>query len=72
MIKTIRLKNLIKYLVGLIVVILITIGSTRFFSGLNNNDKLSYLNINFTNIFKSTIRIANYDIISIEFCLINA
>ena len=59
MIKTIRLKDLIKYLVGLITVILITVCSTRFFSGIIKSDRnISILNIDFKRIFESNIRIA--------------
>ena len=66
MIKTIKLKNLTKYLVGLIVTILITVGSTRFFSSLYYGDKHSFFNINFKNILESTICIANYNKILIS------
>ena len=59
MIKTIKLKDLIKYLVGLIIVILIAVCSTRFFSGFNkNNINISILNIDFKKVFESNIRIA--------------
>ena len=51
MIKTIKLKDLIKYLVGLITVVLITVNSTRFFSDLNNNNMFSNFNINFKKIY---------------------
>ena len=47
MIRTIRLKDLIKYLVGLILVIVITISSTRFFSSINKNTESSKNNFNF-------------------------
>ena len=61
MIRTIRLKDLIKYLVGLITVILITVCSTRFFSALNSSSKLSFFYINFEDILKSSISFANYN-----------
>ena len=61
MIRTIRLRDLIKYLVGLITVILIAVYSTRFFSSLNNNNSLSIFNINFEKIIKSNISIAGYN-----------
>ena len=60
MIKIIKLKELIKYLVGLIVVILIAIYSTRFFSGLSENKDFSVFNIDYKTIIKSNINIANY------------
>ena len=58
MIKTIKLIDLIKYLVGLMIVILIAVYSTRFFINLNDNKNLFAFNIDFRNIFKSTICIA--------------
>ena len=61
MIKTIKLKELIKYLVGLIVVILIAVYSTRFFSKLGKNEELSFFNIDYKSILKSNINIANYE-----------
>lgn len=60
MIKTIKLKELIKYLVGLILVILIAVYSTRFFSKLGKNEELSFFNIDYKSILKSNINIANY------------
>lgn len=59
MIKTIKLKDLIKYLVGLILVILIAVYSTRFFSKLGKNEELSFFNIDYKSILKSNINIAN-------------
>lgn len=61
MIKTIKLKDLIKYLVGLIIVILIAVYSTRFFSELSKNKDFSVLNIDYKAIIKSNINIANYE-----------
>jgi len=61
MIRTIRLRDLIKYLVGLIVIILIAIYSTRFFSNFANNNNFSSFNIDFKKILKSNISIANLD-----------
>lgn len=61
MIKTIKLKDLIKYLVGLITVILIAVCSTRFFSGKKQDKDISLLNINYEDIIKSSICIANYN-----------
>ena len=58
MIKTIKLKDLIKYLVGLITVIVIAVYSTRFFSGKKQNKDISLFNINYENIIKSSICIA--------------
>lgn len=60
MIKTIRLRDLIKYLVGLITVILIAVYSTRFFSGTNKNNSFSIFNIDYENIIKTNISIASY------------
>ena len=62
MIKTISLKELMKYLVGLITVILIAVYSTRFFSNLNGSNTLSFFNINFKEVLKSTIKITNYSV----------
>ena len=61
MITTIHLKELIKYLVGLIVVILIAIYSTRFFANKNGTIRISLLHLNPDNLIKSNIRIANYN-----------
>ena len=62
MIKTIKLKELIKYLVGLIAVVLIAVNSTRFFSNLNKSSCFFDFNIDFKKIFKSSITIANYNV----------
>ena len=62
MIKTIKLKDLLKYLVGLITVVLITVYSTRFFSGLNKSNIFSDFNIDFKKVFSSSITIANYNV----------
>jgi len=61
MIKTINLRELIKYLVGLITVILICVYSTRFFSDSNKDNKFSAFNIDYENILKSCIKMANYN-----------
>ena len=58
MIRTIKLKDLIKYLVGLIILILISIYSTRYFSNLNKNNKISSFNIDYNSIIKSNIGLA--------------
>ena len=60
MIRTINLKDLIKYLVGLIIAVLIAIYSTRFFNSLDNNKNAFNFNVNFENILKYTICIASY------------
>jgi len=62
MIRTIRLGELIKYLVGLITIVLIGICSTRFFSNLNKNNSDSFFSIDYTAIIKSNINLANYNI----------
>lgn len=59
MIKTIKLKDLLKYLVGLITVILTCVYSTRFFSNFNNNSISFFLNIDYATIIKSNIGIAS-------------
>jgi len=61
MIKTINLKDLIKYLVGLITIVLICICSTRYFSYLNQNNKTSVIDIDYTKIIKENIRFASYE-----------
>ena len=61
MITTIHLRELIKYLVGLIAVILIAIYSTRFFANKNKNVKLAFFNTHSIEILKSNISIANYE-----------
>ena len=59
MIRTIKLKDLLKYLVGLISIILICVYSTRFFSNLNNNISIASLfNIDYATIIKSNLLIA--------------
>jgi len=58
MIKTIKLKDLLKYLVGLITIILICVGSTRYFSNLNKNSIYSLFNIDYAWVIKSNIAIA--------------
>ena len=62
MIKTIKLKDLIKYLVGLITVVFVSVYSTRFFYDLNRNHIFSNFNIDFRKIFNSSITIANYNL----------
>ena len=62
MIKTIKLRDLIKYLVGLITVVFATVYSTRFFSNYNKNTDFSFLNIKFEDIIESVILVANYNI----------
>lgn len=60
MIRTIKLKDLFKYLVGLISIILICICSTRYFSGLNNNVS-PFLNMDYIWTIKSSIAIASLE-----------
>ena len=60
MITAIKLRDLMKYLVGLITVIFIAVCSTRFFSSLNTNKESSLLNIDYVSLIKSNISIANY------------
>ena len=61
MITTIKLRDLMKYLVGLITVIFITVCSTRFFSGLDNSEYFSFFNIDYISLIKANISIANYE-----------
>lgn len=61
MIKTIKLKDLIKYLVGLMAVILIAVCSTRFFSEPNTEKKLSLFYFSPSSIIGGSICIANAD-----------
>ena len=61
MIKTIKLRDLIKYLVGLITVIFISVYSTRFFSNSNRKTQKSFFNINFKDIIERGIIVANYE-----------
>ena len=58
MIKTIKLKDLLKYLVGLISIILICVCSTRYFCNLNNSGLEFLLNLDYASIIKSNIAIA--------------
>lgn len=60
MIRTIKLKDLIKYLVGLILAILIAVYSTRFFASLSKNNDLAFFHLDYRTIIKSNISIANY------------
>lgn len=62
MIRTIRLNDLIKYLVGLIIVILTCIYSTRFFSCINNENTISFFNIDCNRVFYNTISLARIEI----------
>ena len=62
MIATINLKDLIKYLVGLIIVIVGAIYSTRFFVNKNENMQFSIVDMNAKNLIKSNINIANYSL----------
>lgn len=66
MIRTIKLRDLIKYLVGLITVIFIAVCSTRFFSDSNINTKLSSFNIDFEDIIEGVIIVAEYDVSNSE------
>ena len=61
MIRTIKLRDLIKYLVGLISVILIAVYSTRYFSNFKCNSLSSLFNINYESILKSNIILAYSD-----------
>ena len=47
-----ELRDLLKYLVGLISIILICVYSTRYFCNLNREKNISFLNINFKEIIK--------------------
>ena len=58
MIKTIKVRDLLKYLVGLILIIVICIYSIRYFSNLINNSFASIFNIDYTWAIKSNIAIA--------------
>lgn len=60
MITTIKARDLIKYLVGLITVIFIAVCSTRFFSALDNTNEVSVFNIDYISFVKANISIANY------------
>lgn len=57
MIKTIKLRDLLKYLVGLIAIIVISVYSTRYFS--NSTNSISrFFNVDFAKIIKSNILVA--------------
>lgn len=62
MIRTIKLRDLIKYLVGLTTVILVAVYSTRYFSGLDENTikSSSLFDIDYISLLKSNISLANY------------
>lgn len=60
MITTIKLRDLIKYLVGIITVIFVAVYSTRFFMKLNNIDEANFKSSNSTNFIKYSINIASY------------
>ena len=55
-----KLRDLMKYLVGLITVIFIVVCSTRFFYALDNNKEFSFFNIDYISLIKANISIANY------------
>lgn len=59
MIKTIKLKELFKYLVGLILIILICVCSTRYFCDLNANEIYRFFNIDYAWAIKSSIAVAS-------------
>lgn len=61
MIKIIKVKDLMKYLVGLIAVVLITVYSTRFFSEFKSDKNYSFFSIAFKKILKSNICLARYN-----------
>ena len=61
MIRTIKLRDLIKYLVGLISIILICVCSTRYFSNLNESNMFSLLDIDYTAFIKSNLAIASLE-----------
>ncbi len=58
MIKTIKLNDLLKYLVGLIAVILMCVYSTRYFCSLNSNTSSFIFNIDYVSIIKSNVALA--------------
>ncbi len=62
MITTIKLKDLIKYLVGLVIAIFIAIYSTRFFLKLDKN-KFEFLNVRLNSdlVIKPNLLLANYE-----------
>jgi len=59
MIKTIKLRDLLKYLVGLISIIFICVCSTRYFSNFNNSNTYSFFDIDYIGVIKSNIAIAS-------------
>lgn len=62
MIKTIKLRELIKYLVGLIAFIIIAVGSTRFFLSYRNKEEKQHLiNFNVVSIIKSNIIVSELE-----------
>lgn len=61
MIKTIKLKDLLKYLVGLISIILISICSTRYFSDLNETKMFCFFDIDYTAFIKSNLALASIE-----------
>lgn len=66
MIRTIRLKDLIKYLVGLIIAIGVAIYSTRFFSNIKWSGSILSANISPINIIKNNILLFKKDDDDIE------
>ena len=61
MIKTIKLKDLLKYLVGLISIILICVCSTRYFCDLNETKMFSIFDIDYIAFIKSNLAIASLE-----------
>lgn len=61
MIKTIKLRDLLKYLVELISIILICVCSTRYFSDLNEEKVFSLFDIDYTAFIKSNLAIASLE-----------
>lgn len=61
MIKTIKLKELFKYLVGLILIILICVCSTRYFCNLNVNELSYFFIIDYAWAIKSSIAVASLE-----------
>ena len=59
MIKTIKIKELIIYLVGLITIILICIYSTRYFCNLIKNNNTSFIEVDYTALIKANISLAS-------------
>lgn len=58
MIKTIKLIDLLKYLVSLTLIILICVYPTRYFSNLNKDDIAYFFKLDYAKIIKSNIAIA--------------